>query len=85
MLWENARFFISETHLFSGASPDSPEKGCLIEVKKVTSKDGESKEDTLCRLAIYTNHMSSTFTNFNNNYSVVSVHNHILLFQMVFG
>ena len=79
-------FFISETHPFLGASPDGlTEKGCLVEVKNVTSKDGESKEDTLCRLAIYTNHMSSTFTNFNNNYSVVSVHNHILLFQMVFG
>ena len=47
-------FFISETHPFLGASPDGlTEKGCLVEVKKVTSKDGESMEDTLCRLAIY--------------------------------
>ena len=47
-------FFISETHPFLGASPDGlTEKGCLVEVKKVTSKDGESMEDTLSRLAIY--------------------------------
>jgi len=36
-------FFISETHPFLGASPDGlTEKGCLVEVRKVTSKDDYS-------------------------------------------
>ena len=47
-------FFISETHPFLGVSPDGiTEKGRLVEIKKATSKDGESREDTLCRLGIY--------------------------------
>jgi len=47
-------FFISESHPLLGASPDGiTEEGNLIEVKKVTSKEGEAKDDTLCRLGIY--------------------------------
>lgn len=47
-------FFISESHPFLGASPDGiTERGNIIEVKKVTSKEEESMEDTLCRLGIY--------------------------------
>ena len=48
-------FVISETHPFLGASPDGlTEKGCLVEVKKVTLKDGESKEGTFLHL-VFTN------------------------------
>lgn len=62
-------FFISETHPFLGASPDGlTEKGCLVEVKKVTSKDGESKEDTLCRLAIYKRMNDNIVLNTNHKY-----------------
>ena len=47
-------FFVSESHPYLGASPDGiTEKGNLIEVKYVTSKEGESMEETLCRLRIY--------------------------------
>lgn len=62
-------FFISETHPFLGASPDGlTEKGYLVEVKKVTSKDGESKEDTLCRLAIYKQMNDNIVLNTNHKY-----------------
>ena len=62
-------FYISETHPFLGASPDSlTEEGCLVEVKKVTSKDGESKEDTLCRLAIYKRMNDNIVLNTNHKY-----------------
>ena len=47
-------FFVSESHPYLGASPDGiTEKANLIEVKYVTSKQGESMEVTLCRLGIY--------------------------------
>ena len=62
-------FFISETHPFLGASPDGlTEKGYLVEVKNVTSKDGESKEDTLCRLAIYKRMNDNIVLNTNHKY-----------------
>ena len=47
-------FFISESHPYLGASPDGiTDKQNLIEVKYVTSTEGESMEDALCRLGIY--------------------------------
>lgn len=47
-------FWISSTHPFLGASPDGiVNKSCLLEVKKVNSREGESFEETLCRLGIY--------------------------------
>ena len=48
-------FFVSESHPYLGASPYGiTEKGNLIEVKYyVTSKEGESMEETLYRLRIY--------------------------------
>ena len=62
-------FFISETHPFLGASPDGlTEKGYMVEVKKVTSKEGESKEDTLCRLAIYKRMNDNIVLNTNRKY-----------------
>ena len=67
-------FSFQKTRPFLGGSPDGlTEKGCLVEVKKVTSKDGESKEDTLCRLAIYK----------QINDSVVLVHLHSQLMMDV--
>ena len=62
-------FFISETHPFLGASPDGiTEKGRLVEIKKVTSKDGESREDTLCRLGIYKPNKEKIVLNTNHKY-----------------
>ena len=42
----------------------------LVEIKKVTSKDGESREDTLCRLGIYKRNKEKIVLNTNHNYSV---------------
>lgn len=79
-------FFISEIHPFLGASPDGiTEKGCLVEIKKVTSKDGESRVYTLCRLGIYRRNKEKIVLNTNHNYSAASTSSHILLFQMEFG
>ena len=62
-------FFISETHSFLGASPDGiTEKGRLVEIKKVTSKDGKSREDTLCRLGIYKRNKEKVVLNTNHKY-----------------
>ena len=62
-------FFISETHPFLGASPDGlTEKGYLVEVKKVTSKKRESKEDALCILAIYKRMNDNIVLNTNHKY-----------------
>ena len=62
-------FFISETHPFLGASPDGiTEKERLVEIKKVTSKDGESREGTLCRLGIYKRNKEKIVLNKNHKY-----------------
>ncbi|XP_078365972.1 uncharacterized protein LOC144650186 [Oculina patagonica] len=62
-------FFLSETHPFLGASPDGiTERGRLVEVKKVTSKEGESMEDTLCRLGIYKQMNNNIVLNKNHKY-----------------
>ena len=62
-------FFISETHPFLGASPDGiTEKERLVEIKKVTSKDGESREGTLCRLGIYKRNKEKIVLNKNRKY-----------------
>ena len=65
----NCGFFISETHPFLGTSPDGlTEKGCLVEVKKVTSKYGESKKSPLCRLDIYKRMNDNIVLNTNHEY-----------------
>lgn len=48
-------FVVSTQHPFLGASPDGMihDGTGVIEIKKVTSKEGESYEETLCRLHIY--------------------------------
>ena len=56
-----------------------------MEIKKVTSKDGESREDTLGRLGIYKRDKEKVVLNTYHNYSVASTSSHILLFQMEFG
>ena len=55
---ERSGFIVSLQHPFLGASPDGViHNGAgVIEVKKVTSKEGESFEETLCRLQIYKKH-----------------------------
>lgn len=46
-------FFISDTHLFLGASPDGlVDEDKIVEVKKIVLK-GETLEDGMCRLGIY--------------------------------
>lgn len=44
------------------------EKGPLVEIKKVTSKDGESREDTLCRLGIYKRNKEKIVSDTNHKY-----------------
>lgn len=44
------------------------EKGPLVEIKKVTSKDGEPREDTLCRLGIYKRNKEKIVLNTNHKY-----------------
>lgn len=62
-------FFVSESHPFLGASPDGiTDSGELIEVKKITSKDYESKEETLSRLGIYKKNADSIILNENHRY-----------------
>ena len=62
-------YFILETHPFLGASPDGiTDKGFLVEVKKVTSKYGESMETTLCRLGIYKQSHGNISLNKNHKY-----------------
>ena len=44
------------------------EKGPLVEIKKVTWKDGESWEDTLCILGIYKRNKEKIVLNTNHKY-----------------
>ena len=44
------------------------EKGPLVEIKKVTSKDGESREDTLCTLGIYKRNKGKIVSDTNHKY-----------------
>ncbi len=62
-------FLISETHPFLGASPDGmTDKGNLVEVKKVTSREGENLQDTMCRLYIYKREEDQLLINKNHKY-----------------
>ena len=61
-------FHFRNPPIFRGKSRGLTEKGCLVEVKNVTSKDGESKEDTLCRLAIYKRMNDNIVLNTNHKY-----------------
>ena len=44
------------------------EKGPLVEIKKVTSKGSESREETLCRLGIYKRNEEKIVLNTNHKY-----------------
>ena len=62
-------FVISESHPFLGASPDGiTEEEKLVEVKKVTSKEGENLSDALCRLYIYRHSGTELVLNRNHKY-----------------
>lgn len=62
-------FLISESHPFLGASPDGmTDKGNLVEIKKVTSREGENLQDTMCRLYIYKRNEDQLLINKTHKY-----------------
>jgi len=62
-------FFVSEKYPFLGASPDGmTEDGNLIEIKKVTSKENGTEDETLCRLKIFKKEGSGLCINRQHKY-----------------
>ena len=86
---ERVNVYLDFLPTFLGASPDGiTERGSLVEITKVASKDAESREDVglvfvkeMLRKLFWTETTSSS-TNFNFNYAVAVTGSHILLFQM---